>query len=145
VRYWSVAPITSTSAGIDAQLLVRFAQRGFDGGLAGIELAAGEGRLPGVRAHVRGAVDHQHAGAVRMAGPVGYGDQHGSGAQGRAGERAPVLVGGRDRIGMACRVQRGEMGAQAAHAGSRPKRAPWLSTASVSGSDTSSAWSISWP
>ena len=62
---------------IDAQLLVRLAQRGFLRRFARIDAAAGKGDLPRMRAHVRWPVEQQHA-RLRA---LGEGHQHGGAAE----------------------------------------------------------------
>ena len=57
---------------------MRLAQSRFDRVLAGIDLAAGKGDLPRVRAHVRGAVEQQDA---RLPLPLGHRREHGGGRE----------------------------------------------------------------
>ena len=90
---------------VDAELLPRLAQRGFARGFAGVELAAGERGLSRVRAHVRRAVDQQHAGAIGMIAPVGDRDQHCGFAQHARWREIAITAQHRPRVGVAMREQ----------------------------------------
>ena len=125
-------PDHSHIAGVDAQLLVRLTQGGFDRVLAGIDLAAGEGDLAGVRTHVGGAVDQQEA----RPRPGSDCRQHGGGSQVGRGEVAFVAVFRLSR--MALGVEALQPLNQCLHPGTSEKAAPWLVTVrSASASSTS--------